>query len=169
MLLSTSGCTAILFAVSAMAQTLNPWPQKNWGGRGLYTDGDINTVEEKDSPDYDGSFALLFNNWITMSGLYIQSSGDDFITDYKVRAVLGEDFAILEVGRVCGATGNFTFVPLINPRDGKPPRALTWLVEASGTKQNSTTYRINEMWPVFPGDEVVDPENTSPCPAAVSR
>ncbi|KAG8162994.1 hypothetical protein KVR01_007472 [Diaporthe batatas] len=171
MLPNTSACIAILFAgSSAIAQTLNPWPQKNFGGDGNYTDGDVNTIETKDYIPYygGGSFSLLFNTWITMSGLYIQSPGDDFITDYKVQAVIGDDYALLDVGRVCGATGNFTFVPLINPRDGQPPRSLTWLVNVSGTRENSTTYRINEMWPVFPGDEVVDPENTSSCPAAVS-
>ncbi|KAH8742994.1 hypothetical protein F5883DRAFT_594444 [Diaporthe sp. PMI_573] len=163
--------TAILLAVSAMAQQLNPWPQKNYGGAGNYTDGNINTIEEEDYIPYygGGRFSLLFNNFITMSGLYIQSPGDDFITDYKVRAVIGDDYALLDVGRICGATGNFTFVPLINPRDGLPARSNTWFVDVSGTKENSTTYRINDMWPVFPGDEVFDPENTSPCPATVSK
>lgn len=170
MFLHTSACTAILFAVSAVAQKLNPWPQKNYGGFGRYTDGDTNTTEEEDYiPAYGGGrFSLLFNNYMTLSGLYIQSSGD-FITDYHVSAVIGDDYAHLEVGRICGATGNFTFVPLINPRDGGPAWSNTLWVDVTGTKENSTTYIINEMWPVFPGDEVFDPENTSPCPAPVSK
>lgn len=170
MFLHTSACTGILFAVSAVAQKLNPWPQHNYGGFGRYTDGNISTTEEEEYiPEYGGGrFSLLFNNYITLSGLYIQSSGD-FITDYHVAGIIGDDFAHLEVGRICGATGNFTFVPLINPRDGGPPRSNTWFVDVSGTKENATTYVINEMWPVFPGDEVFDPENTSPCPASGSE
>ncbi|KAG6368860.1 hypothetical protein INS49_003076 [Diaporthe citri] len=171
MFLHTSACTAILLAVSAVAQKLNPWPQHNFGGFGRYTDGDINTTEEKEYNPYDdgGSFSLLFNDYETLSGLYILSPDDDFITDYNVAGVIGDDYAHLEVGRICGATGNFTFVPLINPRDGAPPRSNTWSIVVTGTEQNSTTYVINEMWPVFPGDEVFDPENTSPCPASGSN
>lgn len=174
MLPNTSAYTVILFAASAMAQTLNPWTQKNVDRDEYYTDGDINTVEVTESPFYDARFSVIFDNPATMSGLYILSSGDDFITDYKVRTVFGfEDVhdvpVIVDIGRVCGATGNFTFVPLVNPRDGKPPRSPMWAVDVSSTKLNSTTYRINEIWPVYPGDEVVDPKNTSPCPADDSK
>lgn len=167
----TSAYTAILFAVSAVAQKLNPWLQHNYGGFGRYTDGDINTTEEEEYvPAYGGGrFSLLFNHFMTLSGLYIQSSGDDFITDYHAWAVIGEDYAHLDVGRICGATGNFTFVPMVNPRDGGPVNSNTFFVDVIGTKENSSTYVINEMWPVFPGDEVYDPENTSPCPTSVSE
>lgn len=166
----TSACTAILLASSAVAQKLNPWPQHNYGGFGRYTDGDINTSEEKEYNSYDdgGDFPLLFNHRMTLSGLYILSS-TDFITDYNVNAVIGDDYAHLQIGRICGATGNFTFVPLINPRDGGPVWSDTFWLIATGTKQNATTYVISEMWPVFPGDEVFDPENTSPCPESVSE
>lgn len=171
MLPNTSAYTAILFAASVMAQTLNSWTQKNVDRDENYTDGDINTVEVTESPFYDGRFSVIFDNPTTMSGLYILSSGDDFITDYKVRAVFDTDDVpvISDIGRVCGAIGNFTFVPLVNPRDGKPPRSPMWAVDVSSTKLNSTTYRINEIWPVYPGDEVVDPQNTSPCPADVPK
>lgn len=168
MFLHTSACTAILSAVSAAAQKLNPWPQHNWGGFGRYTDGDINTSEEQHFvPAYGGGrFALLFKEQMTLSGLYIQSSGDDFITDYHVGADPGIGHPLMQVGRICGATGNFTFVPLIDPRDGGPARSWTFFIDVTGTKETSATYVINEMWPVFPGDEVFDPENTSPCPAS---
>lgn len=171
MFLHTSACTAILFAVSAVAQKLNPWPQHNWGGSGRHTDSDINTTEEEHFVPADGGgrFSLLFNEYITLSGLYIQSS-DDFITDYHVDAVIVADkYTFLQVGRVCGATGNFTFVPLINPENGGPVQSYTLNVVVTGTKEFASTYIINEMWPVFPGDEVFDPENTSPCPPSVSK
>jgi hypothetical protein len=171
MFLRTSACTAILFAASAVAQKLNAWPLHNFGGSGNYTDGNINTSEAEEFIPVFGAarFMLLFNNYITLSGLYIQSSGD-FITDYHVKAVMGAgDYVSKEVGRVCGATGNFTFVPLVNPKDGGTVQSETLIVDVSRAKDNSSTYVINEIWPVLPGDEVFDPENTSPCPPPVSR
>lgn len=101
MFLHTSACTAILFAVSAVAQKLNPWPQHNYGGFGRYTDGDITTTKEEEYiPAYGGGrFLLLFNHFMTLSGLYIQSSGDDFITNYHTWAVIGDNYAHLDVSR----------------------------------------------------------------------
>ncbi|KAI3399319.1 hypothetical protein diail_7274 [Diaporthe ilicicola] len=148
---------------SAAAQKLNAWPKHNYGDNGLATDGDINTAEAKKFPQ--ARFALLFNSWIRLSGFYIQSSGD-FITDYDVTAIVGPVGLVYEIdaGRVCGATGNFTFVPLVNPEDGSSVWSDTLFIEVSAAKGNSSTAIINEIWPVFPGDEVFDPENTSPCP-----
>lgn len=158
-----SASLAVLpLVASAAAQQLNTWPKKNYGDNGRATDNDINTTEEYKIP---ASFALLFNSWIKLSGFYIQSSGD-FITDYEVKALIG-DFGRpqrLVVGKVCGATGNFTFVPLINPQDGSPVWSDTLFIDVSASKGNSSSAVINEIWPVFPGDDVFDPGNTSPCP-----
>ncbi|KAG6357089.1 hypothetical protein INS49_014966 [Diaporthe citri] len=107
-------------------------------------------------PGGNARYALLFNSWIALSGFYIQSSGD-FITDYKVEAM------------VCGATGNFTYVPLVDPQDGDYVWSDTLFIEVTAAKGNSSTAIINEIWPVFPGDDIFDPENTSPCPAASRR
>lgn len=150
-----------------MAQKLNPWPQQNHGGNGRATDNNIDTTEERSiAPGDSGSFSLLFNFWINLSGLYIQSSGD-FVTDYHVGAVIGNRFS--QVGRLCGATGNFTFVPLVNPEDGGSVFSNTLFVDVIAAKGNSSTAIINEIWPVFPEDEVFDPENTSPCPALLAK
>ncbi|POS74184.1 hypothetical protein DHEL01_v207424 [Diaporthe helianthi] len=173
MLPNTSAYTAILFAVSAGAQKLNRWPEINQSRNtaGNYTDGDINTFEVKpyDVSSDGGTFPMLFETPITISGLYIQCSGDDLITDYVVRGNVGRFSELLAVGRVCGAKGNFTYVPLIDPQTGKPPQTDLWYVDVLGTERSTFTYRINEIWPVFPGDEVVDPKNTSPCPELDSR
>ncbi|KAG8163306.1 hypothetical protein KVR01_006603 [Diaporthe batatas] len=162
-----SAVALLALAASAAAQKLNSWPQHNYGGNGLATDSDTNTVEEYDIP---ARYALLFNRWISLSGFYIQSSGD-FITDYSVTALIGP-FGLpqsVDVGRVCGATGNFTYVPLVDPQDGSYVWSDTLFIEVSGAKGNSSTARINEIWPVFPGDEIFDPENTSPCPATATK
>lgn len=164
----TSASALLALAASGAAQKLNSWPQHNWGGTGAATDGDINTTEvDQIVPGSPGRFALLFNGWINLSGLYIQSSGD-FITNYEVKANIGPFGMVGQyvVGQVCGATGNFTFVPLVDPTDGAYVRSDTLFVDVTGSKGNSSTAIVNEIWPVFPGDVTFDPENTSPCPSA---
>lgn len=163
-----SASSLLLLAASATAQKLNSWPQHNYGGTGLTTDNDINTSEARNiATGAPADFYLLFNFRITLTGFYIQSSGD-FITDYDVSALIGDIGLVkwLDVGQVCGATGNFTFVPLIDPEDGGSVRSDTLSISVSGAKGNSSTAIINEIWPVFPGDEIFDPGNTSPCQAA---
>ncbi|POS74269.1 hypothetical protein DHEL01_v207332 [Diaporthe helianthi] len=162
-----SALALLPLAASAAAQKLNSWPQRNYGGNGRATDNDINTTEEQKFPTV--RFALLFNSWIKLSGFYIQSSGD-FITDYEVTALIGPVGLprLLDVGQVCGATGNFTFVPLVNPQDGSPVWSDTLFIEVSAARGNSSTAIINEIWPIFPGDEIFDPENTSPCPVTTT-
>ena len=157
----------LALATSGAAQKLNSWPQHNYGASDI-TDNDINTVAERNiDPQYGASYSFLFNFNVGLSGFYVQSSGD-FITDYYIDATVPVDAGIYksaEVGRVCGAAGNFTFVPLANPDTGKALYSATLFLSVTRTVGNSSTAVINEVWPVFPGDEVVDPENTSPCPA----
>lgn len=166
---SASASTFLFLAASVAAQKLNTWPQHVYGGTGRITDNDIDTVEATTiTPGGSARFALLLNFNIGLSGFYIQSSGD-FITDYYVDATVPVDAGIYksaEVGRVCGATGNFTFVPLANPDTGASLWSATMFVEVTRAEGNSSVAPINEIWPVFPGDDVFDPENTSPCPAA---
>lgn len=164
----SSALALVPLAASAAAQQLNTWPQKNYGGNGRATDNDITTTEEKSLPSAE--YPLLFNFYINLSGLYIQSSGD-FITDYQVSALLG-DFGLrrsVDVGQVCGATGNFTFVSMVDPEDGSYVRSDTFFIEVSAAKGNTSTAVINEIWPVFPGDDIFDPENTSPCPVTATN
>lgn len=166
-----SASALLALAASGAAQKLNPWPQHNYGGTGRTTDNDINTAEVTTiTPGGYATYALLFNRWIALSGFYIQSSGD-YITDYKVEAIIGPVGLVRRyyVGQVCGATGNFTFVPLVDPQDGGYVWSDTLSIEVTAAKGNSSTAIINEIWPVFPGDDIVDPENTSPCPAASRR
>ncbi|KAL1858265.1 hypothetical protein Daus18300_010011 [Diaporthe australafricana] len=162
----SSASSLLLLAASATAQKLNSWPMHNWGGTGRITDNDINTTEERQIPGQQARYSLLFNGWIRVSGFYIQSSGD-FITDYAVTATIGPVglVQLLDVGQVCGATGNFTFVSLVNPEDGGSVWSDTLFINVNNAKGNSSTAIINEIWPVFPGDDIFDPENTSPCPA----
>lgn len=162
-----SASALLALVASAAAQKLNSWPQHNYGGNGLATDNNITTTEVRNIPSGGSArYSLLFNGRISLSGLYIQSSGD-FITDYKVEATLGPVglVGLYDVGQVCGATGNFTFVPLVDPQDGAYVRSDTLFIEVTAAKGNSSTAVINEIWPVFPGDETFDAENTSPCPA----
>lgn len=163
-----SASALLALAASGAAQKLNAWPKHNYGGNGHTTDNDVNTTEVIKIPaGGNARYALLFNGWISLSGFYIQSSGD-FITDYNVEAIMGPVGLVqsYDVGQVCGATGNFTFVPLVDPQDGGYVWSDTLFIEVTAAKGNSSTAIINEIWPVFPGDEIVDPENTSPCPAA---
>ncbi|KAL2279855.1 hypothetical protein FJTKL_13205 [Diaporthe vaccinii] len=166
-----SASALLALAASGAAQKLNSWPKHNYGGNGRATDNDINTTEVYNIPAGGyARYALLFNSWIALSGFYIQSSGD-FITDYKVEATIGPVGLFQEyyVGQVCGATGNFTYVPLVDPQDGGYVWSDTLFIEVTAAARNSSTAIINEIWPVFPGDDIVDPENTSPCPPASRR
>lgn len=162
-----SASALLALAASAAAQKFNEWPRHNWGGNGLATDGDVDTAEAINITQGAARYALLFNAWIRLSGFYVQSSGD-FITDYHVRALIGPVGLPREyrVGEVCGATGNFTFVPLVDPQDGSYVWSDTLFLEVTANRGNASTSVINEIWPVLPGDEIFDPENTSPCPAA---
>lgn len=118
-------------------------------------DNDINTTEvhEITSGGSDAS-AFLFNSCFNLSGLCIQFSGA-FITDNKVEAIIGPVDLVrkLAVSQVCGATGDFTFVPLVDPQDGKNVLSDTLFVKVTGVKGNSATAVVNEIWPVSPSDE----------------
>ncbi|GKT63508.1 hypothetical protein ColTof4_04906 [Colletotrichum tofieldiae] len=159
----------VVLAASAAAQKFNTWPQHNYGGWYNHTDGDVTTSGSPAiPPGGEATFSFLFNGADPpYAGFYVQSSGD-YITDYTVRGY-GYGRPVTK-GRVCGAKGNFTFVPLTG-LDGEPPvkRADTLYLEVTAAKNGATKATINEVWPVWVGDEIFYPNNTSPCPPETKR
>lgn len=101
------------------------------------------------------------------AGFYIQSSGEGFLTDYYVKAVYYErgDF---EVGRVCGATSNFTLVLFNSPDDEAWIWSDTIFIYAMGANGNANSTRINEIWPIYRDDPspIFYPNNTAACPTS---
>ncbi|KAL2881569.1 hypothetical protein SGCOL_003136 [Colletotrichum sp. CLE4] len=162
-------------AASATAPTLNPWPQYNHGGWYNQSDGDVTTYGAPEITSLEGPpvarFPFLFNAEDPVyAGLYVQSSTEDFITDYKVEAYSWRsDYADI-TGKVCGAKGNFTFVQLFGP-DGLPNTlpTLTMFIEVTAANNNGSRAFINEVWPVWVGDDIFYPNNTSPCPAPAAK
>ncbi|GJC87052.1 hypothetical protein ColLi_09890 [Colletotrichum liriopes] len=154
----------VVLAASAAAQKFNTWPQHNYGGWYNQTDGDVTTSGSPAiPPGGTARFAFLFNGADPLT----PSSGD-YITDYIVR---GNGYGRpVTKGRVCGAKGNFTFVPLTG-LDGEPPvkRADTLFLEVTAARNGATKATINEVWPVWVGDEIFYPNNTSPCPPETKR
>ncbi|KAF9876472.1 hypothetical protein CkaCkLH20_05880 [Colletotrichum karsti] len=133
-------------------------------GDAAVTDSDVTTFTEK-GLDTGARFTILTNSDDLYAGIYVQSSGD-FVTDYDVRALdqNGETVAFYDV---CGARSNFTYIPFIGTRgDGRTMgvNTVTIVLDARASKNGATTARINEIYPIHVGDEVFNPNNTSPCP-----
>ncbi|TKW55654.1 hypothetical protein CTA1_12615 [Colletotrichum tanaceti] len=164
-----SVAAGLALAASAAAQKLNTWPQHNYGGWYNQTDGDVTTFGSPEiTPGGSARFSFLFNRADPpYAGFYVQSSGD-YITDYTVSGY-GWGRPVTK-GRVCGAKGNFTFIPLTGP-NGEPPvsGADTLFLEVTAAKNGATKATINEVWPVWIGDEIFHPNNTSPCPPETKR
>ncbi|KAK1982009.1 hypothetical protein LZ30DRAFT_749663 [Colletotrichum cereale] len=160
---------ATILTASAAAQKFNAWPQYNHGGWYNQTDGDVTTSGSPTIPPGGSArFSFLFVRVDPpYAGFYVQSSGD-YITDYTVYGI-GYGRPATK-GRVCGAKGNFTFVPLTGP-NGEPPskRADTLFLDVTAANNSATKATINEIWPVWVGDEIFYPNNTSPCPTDVKR
>lgn len=155
--------TALLLCGVALSQTLNPWTARVFARYDEVTDGDASTFAAESVPTYD---YFLFNSWQNLAGFYIQSSGCDFVTDYYVTATV--DWPLtrsITVGQVCGATSNFTLVRFADNHGNDYVRSDSYFLQVEGAKGNGSVVRINEVWPIFVGDEIFDPENTTPCPA----
>ncbi|EXF76363.1 hypothetical protein CFIO01_12059 [Colletotrichum fioriniae PJ7] len=161
---------------SATAPKLNTWRQHNYGGWYNHTDGDVTTYGAPEFRDagplsiHEARFSFLFNGADpAYAGLYVLSSGEDFITDYEV---VGYGWGRPSVtGKVCGAKGNFTFVQLFGP-DGLPNTKSTtdtMFIDVSAARNNASRAVINEVWPVWVGDDIFYPNNTSPCPAPAAK
>ncbi|KAK3395260.1 hypothetical protein B0H63DRAFT_506759 [Podospora didyma] len=165
----------MLLLKATWAQQLNQWDQTIFGIGGSPGHWGDNMVDKDPStfaevaftPGQGYQFALLLNFARQYQGLYIQSSGD-FITDYYVNAQRYQlGFPI--VGRVCGATSNFTLVTFTSP-EGSPfiyTDSLFITVKAT----LGTTAIINEVYPIYAGDTIFYPNNslpvtnlTAPCP-----
>ncbi|KAK1965564.1 hypothetical protein LY78DRAFT_658156 [Colletotrichum sublineola] len=159
----------IVLTALATAQKFNTWPQHNYGDWYNHTDGDVTTSGSPTIPPGGAArFSFLFNRADPpYAGFYVQSSGD-YITDYTVHG-LGFGIPVTK-GRVCGARGNFTFVPLTGP-NGEPPSkwADTLFLDVTAAKNGASKATINEIWPVWVGDEIFHPNNTSPCPPGTKR
>ncbi len=152
-----------LAGAAARAQNLAPWRQTVYSSF-MSTDGDVTTFEEQDMAT-NPRFAILLNRWEGFAGFYIQSSGEDFLTDYWIEAVYYMR-GIFKVGEVCGATSNFTTV-LFNSPDGEGwAWSDTLFIHPTGVKNNGSTVRINEIWPIYANDPtpIFDPHNTAACP-----
>jgi hypothetical protein len=157
--LSRAGIALLLSGV-ALAQTLNGWPSHVFTYSDAMSDGDITTYYEESMPTYD---YILFNGFETFAGFYIQSSGD-FITDYHVTATVDWPLTrLIQVGQVCGATSNFTLVLFTNDAGDPYVTSDTYFLEVTGSKGNTSI--VNEIWPIYRGDEIYYPNNTAACPA----
>ncbi|KAL0936479.1 uncharacterized protein CTRU02_208694 [Colletotrichum truncatum] len=159
-MVSVRSAAIALFAASVTAQKLQPWDQKNFGYSGAQSDFNVSTYYEVNLEPWP-RVSLLFNHLRTYSGLYVQSSGD-FVTDYEVNAH-GVGGAIVASYKVCGAKGNFTYVPFINSEGTTGVLTNTIMLDARASKNGAKTARINEIYPIYPGDVVFSPNNTSPC------
>ncbi|KAK7449470.1 hypothetical protein CaCOL14_011493 [Colletotrichum acutatum] len=160
-------------AAAADVSTLNSWPQYNHGGWYNHTDGDVTTYGAPEITSLEGTpyarFSFLFNSADPpYAGLYVQSSTEDFITDYEVEGYGWGKPTV--TGKVCGAKGNFTFVQLFSP-DGLPNTKATdtMFLNVYAAKNNASRAVINEVWPVWVGDDIFNPDNTSPCPAPAAK
>ncbi|CAN8101018.1 unnamed protein product [Discula destructiva] len=168
--LTTTTVAAAAAAATTTAPIFNTWPQKNFGSQPNIVDGNVSTYGSiefhpaGELPGYTARFSFLFNRADPVyAGLYVQSSGD-YITDYSVYGYyFGTDAGS---GRVCGAQGNFTYVSLLGP-DGQPNtfRTDTMFLEVTAAKDDAPAAVINEVWPVWVGDDIFYPNNTSPCPS----
>ena len=153
----------LALAGATQAQNLAPWRQIVHSSLES-TDGDIATYEEQDMTT-SPRFPILLNAWENFAGFYIQSSGEDFLTDYWVEAVYYMR-GVFKVGQVCGATSNFTTVLFNSPDDEAWAGSDTLFIHPTGVKNNGSTVRINEIWPIYANDPtpIFDPHNTAACP-----
>ncbi|KAK3322694.1 hypothetical protein B0H66DRAFT_515325 [Apodospora peruviana] len=168
-----TAATMLLVSHTALAQQLNSWSQTVFsiGGSAdhpgeLAVDGDMTTYSE--STEVPSYHALLMNRGSSFLGLYIQSSGD-FITDYHVDAInWGFTGGSITRGRVCGATSNFTLVLFEPWPEQSGPGIVTDSLFINVTGALGNTAIINEVYPIFVGDTIFYPNNTSPCPPEAS-
>ena len=174
MAILTRALTTLLLSTLGLGQTLNPWPARVFAMYDEIVDCDAFTFAVATLPTHT---YLLFNSWQNLAGFYVQSSsdgdGNDFITDYQVTATVDYPLTrLITAGQVCGATSNFTVVRFKDNKGNDRVWSDTFFLEVTGAKGNGSTVRINEVWPIFVGDEIFDAGNTSPCPvgnATVTR
>jgi len=118
-MLLLSSLSLLLAATPAFGQSLNPWRQRVFlgcCGSEELVDGNPNTVS-RIRGGLPAQQSLLFNFKETYIGFYILSSGN-YITDYDIVAI-DVEWRERVVGRVTGATSNFTAVNFYDA-DGYP-------------------------------------------------
>ncbi|KAF7900199.1 uncharacterized protein EAF01_007502 [Botrytis porri] len=133
--------------------TLNAWPTIT---------ATMPFVQDRTSSYIDGNpstglvasqYYLLFNTASTYEGFYILSQSPDFITDYYVIAHNPITYKQFEVCRVTNAKSNFTLCAFLD-EDGNPGyRSATINIYQDGAGQG----KLNEVYPIWPGDMLVDP------------
>ncbi len=178
---SSKWMASLLLLGSVCAQQLNQFDQVVFGIGGSPGHSGDNMVDQNpdtwaqqalpQSSTLDGGayFTLLMNFGRTYKGLYIQSSGD-FITDYYVKVQRYSLGAPL-VGRVCGATSNFTLVTFTTPEGDPFVYTDSFFIYVTAARGSQAI--INEVYPIYSGDTIFYPNNTAPvtnitapCPGA---
>ncbi|KAF7956469.1 hypothetical protein EAE96_003810 [Botrytis aclada] len=159
MLFSTA--SILLLTAPALGQTLNSWRQTVHGEGccGYAVDGNVTTYEEVDTMPQ--RIPLLFNFYEKYLGFYVQSSGA-YITDYYVKALDTRD---LIVGKVSGATSNFTVVNFYDSAGAAGIFTETLFFYITGVSKGNGTSFINDIYPIYPGDTIVYPPGQSAQPS----
>ncbi|KAF5874698.1 uncharacterized protein Bfra_004713 [Botrytis fragariae] len=159
-----SATSILLLTAPALGQTLNAWRQTVYGeGCCSYAvDGNVTTFDEVDSIPKD--LALLFNSPAMYIGFYVQSSGA-YITDYYVEAVEATTGKEIIVGKVSGATSNFTVVNFYDSVGAAEIFTETMFFYVTGVSDGGSTGFVNEIYPIYSGDTIVYPSGQSAQPS----
>ncbi|TGO47281.1 hypothetical protein BCON_0285g00050 [Botryotinia convoluta] len=159
-----SATSILLLTAPALGQTLNAWRQTVYGeGCCSYAvDGNVTTYDEVDSIPKD--LALLFNFPATYLGFYVQSSSA-YITDYYVEAVEATTGKEIIVGKVSGATSNFTVVNFYDSAGTAEIFTETMFFHITGVSDGGSTAFVNEIYPIYSGDTIVYPSGQSAQPS----
>ncbi|TGO36118.1 hypothetical protein BHYA_0135g00240 [Botrytis hyacinthi] len=159
-----SAASILLLTTPALGQTLNAWRQTVHGeGCCSYAvDGNVTTHDEIDSlPE---RLSLLFNFPANYIGFYVQSSGA-YITDYYVEAYEPTTGKDIIVGKVSGATSNFTVVNFYNSVGAAEIFVDTMFFHITGVSDGGSAAFVNEIYPIYSGDTIVYPSGQSAQPS----
>jgi len=152
-----------LLAATASSQTLNSWRQRIFP---ICCDFDENLIDG-DPLSYGvlhtNEISLLHNTRETYLGFYIRSSSR-YLVDIEV-SYHSPFFDHVTVGKAHSTTPGWLAVALHN-EDGEPGvRASYFTITIINVGGNATETRINEIYPIYPGDEIVFPPTPSGSPS----
>lgn len=158
----TTLLTPAFLATITIAQLLNTWKQQIFpiccSSMNDLIDGDPNTSTALRG----NTITLLHNTRETYTGFYIKSSGL-YITDVSV-TYYSAFFEDIVVGVSHSDVPGWLAVGLYQP-DGEPgARADIFTITVTGTAGNGTETFINEIYPIYPGDEIIFPAGAPPPP-----
>ncbi|KAJ8064044.1 hypothetical protein OCU04_007885 [Sclerotinia nivalis] len=147
----TSTTTTAIPTPTAPGVTLNTWPTvsatKPFVQSSAYVDGNPST-------DFtSSSYFLLFNTVRTYEGFYILSQSPNYLTDYHVIALNAITLVDFELCRVTGATSNFTLCAFVDEAGNPGYRTDVINIYQDG----ASNAELNEVYPIWPGDVIVDP------------